>query len=358
MHANKKRNKSIAILVQNYCPWNGMDRVAQTQAEDFIKKGNRVTIYTLKASMNPKGYNVVELGMPKIRALGQIYKLFFFIDVVKVWKAVQMMKGHDEMYAHYYPMTLISSLARKLQGIRYVYYNHAIVTPSLYKRKAVYINILKILTNLTIKNADFAISVSKFAKNALKRDSGLESIVRYNKVDKKKYNKRLNKRIIAAIIRKHGLKRPIILYVGSSLPHKGIPLLINAFRIVKEKIPKATLLIVGKHERKYEDVRGTVFAGVVNEELPYYFGSCDLYVTASLWESFNIPIVQAQMCGKKVVAFDVGSHPEVVKNGILVKEGDVKGFAEAVIKSLKFSRNKKSRHTVKVVQTNQQLHHI
>ena len=51
-------------------------------------------------------------------------------------------------------------------------------------------------------------------------------------------------------------------------------------------------------------------------------------------------------CGKKVVAFDVCSHPEIVKNGILVKKDakatnvftskrDIQEFANAVIKLLK-----------------------
>ncbi len=40
-------------------------------------------------------------------------------------------------------------------------------------------------------------------------------------------------------------------------------------------------------------------------------------------------------CGKKVVAFDVCSHPEVVTNGVLVKKDDIAGFANAIIKLLK-----------------------
>ena len=48
-----------------------------------------------------------------------------------------------------------------------------------------------------------------------------------------------------------------------------------------------------------------------------------------------MPAAEAQACGKKVVAFGIGSHPETVKNGILVEKGNIKKFAEAVIKSLR-----------------------
>ena len=74
---------------------------------------------------------------------------------------------------------------------------------------------------------------------------------------------------------------------------------------------------------------------VDDKELPYYYAACDLYVTSSLWEGFNLPLAEAQACDKKVVAFDVCSHPEIVKNGILVKKDNIEGFANAIMKLLK-----------------------
>ena len=42
-----------------------------------------------------------------------------------------------------------------------------------------------------------------------------------------------------------------------------------------------------------------------------------------------------QACGKKIVAFDLCSHPEIVKNGVLVKKDDIQGFADAILKLLR-----------------------
>ena len=40
--------------------------------------------------------------------------------------------------------------------------------------------------------------------------------------------------------------------------------------------------------------------------------------------------------GKPVVAFNIGSHPEVIdKNGILVEKDDIEGFAQACISKLR-----------------------
>ena len=70
-----------------------------------------------------------------------------------------------------------------------------------------------------------------------------------------------------------------------------------------------------------------------------FYSACDCYVTASLWEGFDMPVVEAQACGKSVVAYDVCSHPEVVKKGILVKAKDTKGFATAILKIISKNLN-------------------
>ncbi len=37
----------------------------------------------------------------------------------------------------------------------------------------------------------------------------------------------------------------------------------------------------------------------------------DVFVSCSLWEGFNLPLVEAAMCGAVSLAFDTGAHPEV-----------------------------------------------
>ncbi len=54
-----------------------------------------------------------------------------------------------------------------------------------------------------------------------------------------------------------------------------------------------------------------------------------------MWEGFDIPIVEANACGKPAVAFRIGSHPEVLEKGMLVEGGNVREFAAAVVKILR-----------------------
>ncbi len=336
----------IAILTPTFFRFSGPDRVVENEAEEHISKGNEVTVITLKGDIKPNGCKVVELGMPSNPTLERLYRLFFFVDIFKVMRAAKMVQEHDEVISFLYPMTIVGTTANKYYKRKYVYYNMGVAYPRLFGSffERSYMKLFNMLTNFTVKNADEAISISDFLRQQLKKETGLDSRIKYVWVDGKSYNKHLSAEKTAAIVRKHGLKSPVLLYVGRLSPHKGVHLLLEAFRIVKQKVPTATLVVVGKptfdsYSRKLQElskeIGNVIFTGFVpDEELPYYFGACNIYTTATLWEGFDIPAVSAQMCGKKVVAFDVGSHPEVVKDGILVKEGDVRAFADAVLKLL------------------------
>lgn len=135
----------------------------------------------------------------------------------------------------------------------------------------------------------------------------------------------------------------MILFIGRISPHKGVDLLIKSFHILLERIPNAKLLIVGKHtfgaySKRLKDIAGpsVIFTGFVSDnDLPEYYGACDAYATASLWEGFDMPLVEAQACGKPAVAFDIGPHKELIDDrGILVPPKNILQFSKALEKIL------------------------
>jgi len=171
----------------------------------------------------------------------------------------------------------------------------------------------------------------------LKEKTGLDSIVIYNKINLRKFKKGLDGTIIR---KKYQIKKePVILYVGRIAPHKGIHYLIEAFKLAKSFYPSAKLIIVGKsyHDKYFHKLKkiadaSVIFAGAVDEEeLPLYYAACDVYATCSLFEGFNLTLVEAQACGKPVVAFDIGPHREIVKNGFLVEKGNINEFVKMLI---------------------------
>ena len=337
----------IALLTPTFSGFSGIDRVVELDAEEYIDKGNSATIFTFKAELKPKRARLVELGMTKNHFFERIYRLLFFLDRKKLKRYAEQLKYFDLVIAYFYPLTWIASRAKKKYGIKYTYWNAGVAYPYLFRNffERLYMRLFLYFVKLSVKNADSAISISKFMQGELKRETGLDSTVKYIEIDKKRFYPGIDG---SRIREKYGINNndPVLLYVGRISPHKGIDLLIKSFNLVLEKKPNAKLLVVGKqtfgsYTEELKELaneinpESIIFTGFVSDdELPYYYAACDVYTTASLWEGFDIPIAEANACGKPAVAFDLCSHPEVIEKGELVKPKDIEGFAKAILKIL------------------------
>ena len=332
-----------AILTPTFSHYSGIDRVVEQQAIEYSKKGNEVTVFALEADIKPKNFEVVVLGMPKNLFFQRLYRLFFFLDFKKINKTTNKLKDYNIIISHFYPMNIIACNAKKKYGVKYVYHNHGVGYSWLFANplEKVYMKLFSIFNKNSIMLADEIVSISKFMQSELKKETGLDSAVVYNKIGPR-FRKGINEN---SVRKKLGIKNneKLLFFIGRISPHKNIHNLLKIFDEVNREIPNTKLLIAGKptfksyySELKQKAGKNVIFKESVKDgELPNYYAACDLYVTASLWEGFNLPLAEAQAVGKKVVAFDVCSHPEVVKNGILVKKDDIDGFADAIIKLLK-----------------------
>ena len=335
----------IAILTPTFSGFSGPDRVVMNEVEDYFAKGHQVNVFTFYSDIKTNNAKVVNIGAPKNPTLERIYRLFFFLDFVKINKIVKELRDFDEVVSFLYPMTIIASKARKKYNMKYTYYDMGIAPPGLFGSlwEKLFLKLFLFFTKLTVANADEAISISNYLKAQLRKDTGLNSRVKYVRIDEKRFNRNISRAKALDIRKKYGISGPMVLYVGRISPHKGIHLLIKAFNVVSQKFPDAKLVIVGKHTfRDYSRMlrkianNNIVFTGYVPDgELPHYYAACDVYATASLWEGFDMPAAEAQACGKPVVAFDAGSHREVISNRKLLKPGDIKGFAEAIKKIIR-----------------------
>ena len=332
------KDMKIAILTPTFHEFSGIDRLVEGQALALTKKGHSVHVFTLAGSLKPAGIEVHVLGMPKGGFFQRMYRLLTFLDVFKVNRVSKKLAGFDKVIAHLYPMTVFAANAKKMNPkMEYVYHNAGVgIVDSYSFFEKQYLKLFNAFNNHFVRSCDSAVSISKFLAGVLKKETGVESTVEYIPVDAKRFNSSVSG---ARIRKKHSLKGPTLLYVGRISPHKGVHLLLQAFERVRKEIPDAQLVIVGKHtfggyskRLKAMKVAGVTYAGFVPDaELPEYYAACDVYTTCSLWEGFDIPIVEAFQCGKPTVAFSVGSHPEVLKKGMLVDVNDVAGFASAVV---------------------------
>jgi len=182
-------------------------------------------------------------------------------------------------------------------------------------------------------DADAIFSISGFLQKNVGR-LGLRSEVIYGGIDFKRFQKKKN----TGVLKRFNLKRDnYALFIGRASPHKGTHLLIRAFDGLNWPIP---LVIAGGHPvgDYAEDLKrmdgNVIFTGKIpDDELDELLQNCMMYATASLWEGLNLPLLEAQACGKPVIAFDHCSHPEVVRKnetGFLVRPLDLNEFANRI----------------------------
>lgn len=136
-------------------------------------------------------------------------------------------------------------------------------------------------------------------------------------------------------------QQPTLLFFGRILPYKGLDVLLDAFPLIKERIPEVRLLIIGSGGLKpyfarlqnLQDV-SIVNRWIADDEVASYFSQADVlvapYVDAS--QSGVIPIAYAFKT--PVITTRVGGLSEQVENGktgLLVDTGNIAALAEACV---------------------------
>jgi glycosyltransferase involved in cell wall biosynthesis len=138
--------------------------------------------------------------------------------------------------------------------------------------------------------------------------------------------------------------RPVIGTVGSLRPIKAQHVLLNAAPSVLAEWPDALFVMAGDGPsraeleglcRQLSIEKHVRFLGL-RKDIPDLLRSFDVFVLTSNDESFGNAIVEAMASGLPVVSTAVGGVPEIItdETGILVRAGDDKAVAKAVIELL------------------------
>jgi glycosyltransferase involved in cell wall biosynthesis len=125
------------------------------------------------------------------------------------------------------------------------------------------------------------------------------------------------------ILKKYGIIKPYLLYVGNAYPHKNLERLTIAFLKVKEKLPDTKLVLVGKMDYFYKrlrrevvlkkNIKGVIFLGyVADHELGTIYHNANLYVFPSLYEGFGLPPLEAMANGTPVISSDHACMKEIL----------------------------------------------
>lgn len=136
----------------------------------------------------------------------------------------------------------------------------------------------------------------------------------------------------------------LLIHVGRIKRYKNIDLLVRAMRKVRERRPRARLVIVGEGDHRPALTRlahdlglnGTVeFTGFVPlEEKVRFLRRASLALNASPKEGWGVTVIEANACGTPVVATDVPGLRDAVVDGTtgrLVPFGSRERMEEAIL---------------------------
>lgn len=157
---------------------------------------------------------------------------------------------------------------------------------------------------------------------------------------------------------------PVVLYTGRISGEKNLDVLVKAFALVVQKIPRAQLMLggAGREEEnllklaKKLNVREKVFVSgfLAPKDFPHLYHLGAVFVISSTAELQSIVTMEAMASGLPAIGVNKYALPELIqkdKNGFIFRPGDYKTLASQIVKILQNEklRKKMSRESLKII---------
>lgn len=137
-------------------------------------------------------------------------------------------------------------------------------------------------------------------------------------------------------------EQPVILFIGVLEPYKNVDGLAEAWRLARERIPDATLHIVGDGTRA-DLIRRLVTEGRVSwdrrldtRDVVHALDEANLLVLPSRSEGMGRVVIEAQLRGRPVLGSAVGGIPDLVHDGVdgMLVSPEPRAIAAALVELL------------------------
>ncbi|MDF3362853.1 glycosyltransferase family 4 protein [Sulfitobacter sp. Ks41] len=147
----------------------------------------------------------------------------------------------------------------------------------------------------------------------------------------------------------------IICFVGRLAKVKGIPLLIDAFRYVREQSPREALFLLAGDGELRPELEANIakeglsesvhFLGMLpKKDLVKVIATSDVCVVGSYTEGFSNAMLEQLAVGKPIVSTDVSGASDIIRdgvNGFIVTSRDPNVFGRHVIEAAKLTGTQK-----------------
>lgn len=223
---------------------------------------------------------------------------------------------------------IAATLAAKLLGKKVVWTDHADLKHIYINHKKWYKNPVGKLVWLASKLADHIVLESYSEKKLIENQLGYKLSAKYivihlGVVDSYKLKDKNSKKVV---------------FVSTTrlVKDKGIAELIEAYKLIGSKNTRLTIYGDGPDSAIFKsqatNIVGIEMLGHV-ADINSALSQADILVHPTYHEGFGLSLVEAEMWGLPIIASNVGSIPEIVKNkvnGLLVPSKNIKELAKAM----------------------------
>ncbi len=277
----------------------------------------------------------------------------------QLWTILQLPKLIDKKHnvffspTHYAPWFTPIPKVLSVMDLSYLHF------PQMFRRKDLYQ--LKYMGGYSISRAAKILTISEFSKN--------EIISRYHKnindvvVTYPGLSPALSSKLSPAeskhVVKKYGISKDYLLFVGTLQPRKNITRLIEAYDSLDTDV---YLVLIGKKGWLYEPILKAIKNAkksakiklldfVSTDDLPAFYQETSCFVLPSLYEGFGLPVLEALRYGCPVVVSHTSSLPEVAgQAGIYVDPVDTRSIANGITKALQLQGGEKEELRVKALE--------
>jgi glycosyltransferase involved in cell wall biosynthesis len=284
------------MVTSNYRRFGGHERVINSLCNGLRNIGYNMAIGAFSFDQDPPD-NIEKVSLKKFRSLeynnNTITKCSF-----------------DIIHSHQTQMNYYSLLTSKPFIFHYHGASNVIQKINLMASTLICRN--RISRIIPVSNAAFNHLKSTVGKQIF---SKIPSYVVYNGIDTTYYH--------IGLPTPYAKGNPQLLFLGNLYQHKNVIRLIEIMPDIIRSYPSAHLQIVGdghdyqmldnEIKRKKLENKIELVGRVSDEDIRLRYSSCDIYISASKWEMFDLPSLEAMACGRPVLLSDIPSHREILE---------------------------------------------